>query len=330
MPGKIERQKDHATALDALAVTLARFATGTRVKTLSEYLHICWAPSKISNIVNATLAFIKTWWGNFIDLDTRFFATPADAEHLAKAISERPGLPKVPYNFIVGFIDGTSFQICRPTEDQESYYNGNERHHCLRYQGLVLPNGIMAGMFGPYPRTYMRRYCGVPISNESPAPYPLQLGASNDKGLYTKSKWENALEALFHGTDYMIYGDAGYGLSTRLAPPLRPCDNHEHYAEINQAMSSVRVAVEMAFGDIKNNFNYLQNFSQLKVGLNDIGFAFMFGAFMCNILTCIHRSNRISGIFQLVPPTLEYLPLDTDFRGDNPEESDMEVESDDE
>ena len=32
-----------------------------------------------------------------------------------------------------GFIDGTPRPICRPTVDQENYYSGHKRFHCVKY-----------------------------------------------------------------------------------------------------------------------------------------------------------------------------------------------------
>lgn len=48
-----------------------------------------------------------------------------------------------------GFVDGTSRPICRPGENQRIMYNGHKRVHCLKFQSVVAPNGMIANSFGP-------------------------------------------------------------------------------------------------------------------------------------------------------------------------------------
>ena len=48
-----------------------------------------------------------------------------------------------------GFIDGTVRPICRPEQNQRVVYNGHKRVHGLKYQSVVLPNGMIANMYGP-------------------------------------------------------------------------------------------------------------------------------------------------------------------------------------
>lgn len=48
-----------------------------------------------------------------------------------------------------GFVDGTIRPICRPGENQRVMYNGHKRVHCLKFQSVVAPNGMIANLFGP-------------------------------------------------------------------------------------------------------------------------------------------------------------------------------------
>lgn len=43
------------------------------------------------------------------------------------------------YDDVVGFIDGTLIAMCRPSDAQESVYNGHVRQHGLKYQAIVTP-----------------------------------------------------------------------------------------------------------------------------------------------------------------------------------------------
>lgn len=50
-----------------------------------------------------------------------------------------------------GFIDGTCRQICRPSQQQQEYYSGHKRFHCLKYQSVLCPDGIIASLKGGFP-----------------------------------------------------------------------------------------------------------------------------------------------------------------------------------
>ena len=66
-------------------------------------------------------------------------------EMCAAAITVR-GAPL--QNFF-GFIDGTVRPIARPGDNQHILYNGHKRVHALKSQSVVLPNGLIANMYGP-------------------------------------------------------------------------------------------------------------------------------------------------------------------------------------
>ena len=48
-----------------------------------------------------------------------------------------------------GFVDGTVRPITRPGENQRLLYNGHKRVHGLKFQSLVLPNELIAHLYGP-------------------------------------------------------------------------------------------------------------------------------------------------------------------------------------
>ena len=57
---------------------------------------------------------------------------------------------------IWGFIDGTQVRICRPNEGQESCFNGHKRQHSLKFQSLMLPNGIIGHFLWAFGRAPTR------------------------------------------------------------------------------------------------------------------------------------------------------------------------------
>ena len=40
--------------------------------------------------------------------------------------------------------------ICRPGQNQRSVYNGYKRVHNIKFQSVVLPNGLIGNLAGPY------------------------------------------------------------------------------------------------------------------------------------------------------------------------------------
>ena len=54
-----------------------------------------------------------------------------------------------PLNNCFGFIDGTVRPISRPGQNQRIVYNGHKRVHCLKFQSIALPNGLIGNLYGP-------------------------------------------------------------------------------------------------------------------------------------------------------------------------------------
>ena len=54
-----------------------------------------------------------------------------------------------PLSNCFGFVDGTVRPISRPGECQRLVYNGHKRVHGLKFQSVVVPNGLIAHLYGP-------------------------------------------------------------------------------------------------------------------------------------------------------------------------------------
>ena len=48
-----------------------------------------------------------------------------------------------------GFVDRTVRPICRPRKKQKIVYNGHKKVHALKFQSVVVPNGMIANLYGP-------------------------------------------------------------------------------------------------------------------------------------------------------------------------------------
>jgi hypothetical protein len=48
-----------------------------------------------------------------------------------------------------GFLDATCRRICRPNVAQRSFYSGDKKFHCVKFQAIVAPDGLALHVFGP-------------------------------------------------------------------------------------------------------------------------------------------------------------------------------------
>lgn len=123
-----------------------------------------------------------------------------------------------------GFIDGTVRPICRPSQNQREYYSGYKKVHCVKYQSLLCPDGIVINLKGAYP------------------------GRQHDAGIFRESRIYEELEACttFEDIQYVIYGDKGYGLRELLLRPYTEQEliGHPGRQQFNNIMSGLRIAVE--------------------------------------------------------------------------------------
>ena len=71
--------------------------------------------------------------------------SPIKLENYAQVISNKGA----PLQNCFGFVDGTVRPISRPGEHQRVVYNGHKRVHSLKFQSVVVPNGLIAHLYGP-------------------------------------------------------------------------------------------------------------------------------------------------------------------------------------
>lgn len=292
-----------ASSTDALAVTLARLAFPGKLAALKLQLHLDWSLAKISSIIKAiVLELFNTWRGRAL-FDERVFTDPARLDQFNQAITGA-GCP-VPH--CIGFLDGTTFHIARPGGDnfaQAVFYSGHKRYHCLRWQGVITPDGMVVSFYGPCP------------------------GASNDRGLLNLSNLDRHLYDCFgqHPSypglaKYCLYGDAGYTGAYRAVfthADLQPDDV--------AAANAARVSIENVSGAVKGrNGRPCSDFSlyspplpapligqwaftkyaySLTVNLSPVAAQMLGSTLLYNCLNCL-CPGAVSQRFQISPPTLE-------------------------
>ena len=262
-----------------LLVLLRRLAYPCRLVELEAFFSM--SRTTISRIVNHSLRFIHENHGHLLQFDSSKM-TSARQECLAAAI-HRKGAP---LSNCVGFIDGTIRPMCRPTRNQKAFYNGHKRIHCLKFQSLVTPDGLIAAMEGGF------------------------RGARHDAGVFSASVLKRSLEDhLFgsNGRQMVIYGDPAYPLLPYLCAPFKGAVLTPEEQEFNRRMASVRIAVEWGFCKVLNMFAFVDYRKNLKLHLQPISLYYLVAAILTNVHTCLNGS-QISEFFACDPPPLsEYI-----------------------
>ncbi|XP_077536025.1 uncharacterized protein LOC144148351 [Haemaphysalis longicornis] len=176
--------------------------------------------SVISSVTSKLLKPIVGTFGHLLnDCNHHTWLSPGA---LANAV-QRKGAP---LTNCWAFNDGTDRPICRPKRNQKAYFLGHKQVHCLKYQSLMCPNGIICQLDGPYPG---RRHDAD------------KLGILKDSGLYFR------LEPLVKNDYYVIYNDPAYTLQPLIMKPYGGFSLTAVQEAFNKGMSSVRQAVDWGF-----------------------------------------------------------------------------------
>lgn len=181
--------------------------------------------------------FKKTSWRTWQNL----WHTPSSFKQLESAISPACRIALLcqiyirqgaPLDNCFGFIDGTVRPICRPNINQRVMYNGHKRVHGIKFQSVVVPNGLIANLSGPYEGKKHDRM----MLNESGLLGDLELNAN------------------YMGQPLCLYGDPAYPLRRHLQAPYRNRHLTPAQQDFNTAICEVRESVEWLFGQIVEYF----------------------------------------------------------------------------
>ena len=181
---------------------------------------------------------------------------------------------------IWGFLDGTQMRICRPVDGQESVYNGHKRQHSLKFQSVMLPNGVISHFYGPFE------------------------GRRHDSAMYFASGLDPQAEQIFDEYGLSIYADSAYAFRRYLITPFKGAAISKLEHRFNKNMAMVRGSVEWGFGKIGNNFAFLNFHKNIKVYLQPVAKLMFAAVILTNAHTCLY-SSQTSKYFSLEPPSLE-------------------------
>ncbi|XP_078321381.1 uncharacterized protein LOC144621637 [Crassostrea virginica] len=216
--------------------------------------------------------------GKFSDLDQSWL----NEEHLrlyADAISDIGG----PLPNWWGFIDGTVRPICRTSINQKLVYSGHKRVHGLKFQSVVILNGLIANMYGPIEAN------------------------RHDSAMLRISELLPKLEqrmTMPDGTVFSLYGDLAYPLRVHLITPFKGAFLNNQEKIFNSRMSKLRSSVKWTFGKILSLFAFVDSKKNQKLFLQPVAKYYLVATLLTNCHTCLYGSVT-SEYFNLLPPTLE-------------------------
>lgn len=269
-------QRSVCDGMEAMCILLKRLAYPCRYTDMVP--RFGRNPTELCLIFNEVLDFIYTSHRHRLqNWDRNPFLQPDQLHRYADAIHQQG----TPLNNCFGFVDGTVRGIARPKYNQRVMYNGYKRVHSIKFQSVVTPNGLIANLAG------------------------LFEGKRHDSTMLHESGLLTDLRriAFYNGDPLYLYGDPAYPLGVYLQAPFKGNNITPQMALYNKAMSEVRIAVEMLFGNILNYFKFIDFKRQMKVNLSPVGKMYVVCALLENAQTCLY-GNQVSQMFGIDPSLL--------------------------
>jgi len=209
---------------------------------------------------------------------------------------------------IFGFLDDTGIQTAAPGRDaqrhnlfapdvQRAFYSRYFRHHGLKVQTVLLPNGLFGSIY-------------------------IASLRNNDNGILNMSQLGSYLQDMFRDNNMILPGGhlpAVYadGIFARL-PCVVPRHRNTHdvqWQRINTRMASLRESIEHVYAHHSNLCRGLHQWERLRLyRTGEDTTKLVFSSFLYwNSMQCIYQTFNE---FNVRPPSLEeYLPLHVDLEG---------------
>lgn len=181
----------------------------------------------------------------------------------------------------IALVDGTFRPCARPSQHQESAYNGWKRRHCIKFQSVATPDGMIASLAGPF------------------------VGRHNDLHMIAKSNLIAAWASVFLGLCSM-FGDEGHAVQhPHIHTPFagQPAPGTAR-ANFNLATSRVREPVEWPFGGLIVKFPHLDARGNCQLLGTNIGQTCRVAVLLYNCRNCM-QPQEVSQHFGCKPPTPE-------------------------
>lgn len=284
LPDFIQTPNCHCfSKLEALGLMMSHFWTGSDEMNLSTVY--CQSQSAISEIINWVTIFLDDKWKHLLDWDHKYLLSHEKLQIYATAIHEKGA----PIDTVFSWPDCTKHAICHPSRFQQMAYKRHDRIHCLKFQALVIPNGMFAHLYGPVE------------------------GRKHDMLLWNESGIADKLaaHAVIPDLDnpeitcpYQVYGDAAYQLSPHVLSPFSgPGVHTQDEQRWNGVMRRDQVSIENAFAILGNLWPFLHSTYKLWVYSSPVGHYYCVVALLTNAVNCCNP-NQIAQHFDCQLPTL--------------------------
>lgn len=264
-----KRERFHAT--EALVIFLARLASSDKWER-----HLSWLGGRdrasYGRCFNMVLRHV---YDRFACRLSGLDQWHDQAEYWAYKAREKGS----PAPRVVGFIDGTLRDICRPKVGQRMFYNGHKKKHGIKFQTVQSVCGLIVDYYGP------------------------MLGKHGDGRMYSAS----GIEARVHnmcvrsGGIWYIYGDPAYKLSRYVLRGFRGGASSAQ-RRFSTDMSRIRESVEWGYAGVVALWPLIDFKSRMKKNEVPVGKLAAVACFMYNMHACFY-GNQISHYFDCPPPS---------------------------
>jgi hypothetical protein len=267
--------RDKCSLYDAMCMMCFKYSYPTRLGTMVRIFgsSVC----RMGRLISALRRMISSRFRTKLISPSKL--TRQALANFSAAVQEKSGLSNC-----VGFIDGTVRPICKPSVLQGSCYNGKDRVHALKYQGITTPDGMILQLSGPWP------------------------GARHDQFMVRESGIQDYMCSLPRREDgamYVLYADQGYSEDVGIVTPYFDGAINSLHEAFNQQMASSRISVEWAFGNIVQQWASTSfTATQQMLSNRKVGQVYIVAAFLCNLLNTMSPNNT-SQYFGVQPPSLE-------------------------
>lgn len=168
-------------------------------------------------------------------------------------------------------------------------YSGYKKKHVHKYQSVVLTNGLIGRLDGPF------------------------IGRRHDSAIVHLSKLISEMQDFLvnrDGTWYAVYGDPGYSNQKFIKVGYKNRLLTQQQKDFNKLMSEQRVSVEYGFGKIIQQFAFLDFAKTQRMYLSPLKEMYHVAAILVNCQSCLRGRNQVSDIFNSVVPSLEEYLID--------------------
>ncbi|GJJ78236.1 nuclease HARBI1 [Entomortierella parvispora] len=226
-PFIVTPSRDKVDSLTVLCMAMYRLSFPERLNRMERMFRRS-APS-ISRLINQIVRWVMLRWDRLLYWDEHRLTREKLSEYADACYHASGGQ----CNNVFAFVDGTAREIQMPTINQQAMYSGHKCHHCVKYQGIVAPDGILLHLSSAF------------------------SGTNHDMTIFDGTGFQQVLDQFAYdqnGVALAIYGDSAYTANGHVLIGYRGNGLTPDQIAFNRVMSSLRVTIEWTFKHITQQF----------------------------------------------------------------------------